>query len=242
MGRLTYSVDPGIFDLAPRFCRAVVVAAGVRNAAEDAGLDARLRARIAAIKEDDSISEAHPRIAAWAEVYRRMPAAPGSRIRPSIGTIVRRLKTSDVGRFPFISSLVAISNLVSMTHLTPGGLIDAARVRGDLRLGFARGDESFLPFGRDAAEVIPAGEIIYFDTAGREVFCRAWNSQGSQSAGIQLDTSAALLDIDALLDLVPRDELEAAAAEAAEAIRRHCGGESRVFYLDASAPAFEVEV
>ena len=46
-------------------------------------------------------------------------------------------------KIPFISTAVAISNLTQLSHLSPVGLYDLAKVSGDVELGEAGGDEAF---------------------------------------------------------------------------------------------------
>ena len=48
-------------------------------------------------------------------------------------------------------------------------------IEGDLRLGIADGTENYVPLGQpDVLEHPQPGEVIYYDTATKDVFCRAW--------------------------------------------------------------------
>lgn len=68
---------------------------------------------------------------------------------------------------------MCVSNLISLTYLTPGGLVDASKVTGDLVLGYALGSESFVPIrGGESYSPWP-GEIIYCDSGSGNVMCRA---------------------------------------------------------------------
>src|ERR1041384_3670261 len=174
---MNYRVESSIFESFPSFCRAVIVASDLDNSADTKPhLEQLFRQRIGEIRTTSTISEDHPRLRAWSNVYRTFPIADARKIRPSVASLVRRIHKGGK-ELPFISSLVCISNLVSLTHLTPSGLIDASRVSGDLILGFALGTETFIPIGGDATTTPEVGEIIYYDSTGRDVLCRAWRSE-----------------------------------------------------------------
>ena len=46
-------------------------------------------------------------------------------------------------KIPYISNLVAISNLVQLSHLLPGGITDLSKVQDGVELGPATGAETF---------------------------------------------------------------------------------------------------
>jgi DNA/RNA-binding domain of Phe-tRNA-synthetase-like protein len=230
---LRYSVDETLFTRVPDFCRGVVVGRNCDNTGDAPELDKLLRARIVEVEADPGLGPEDPRIQAWTSIYRNYPAPRGERIRPSIWSLIRRIKRGDGARIPFASPLVAISNLVSLTYLVPSGLVDADRVSGDLALGPAGGAESFLPFGREERVTVEPGEVIYYDDATGEVMCRAWNSRGSRSTGIRPETTRTILDVDGLLGVVPETVLQEATQWAASLVRDHCSGDTQVFYLHA---------
>jgi DNA/RNA-binding domain of Phe-tRNA-synthetase-like protein len=236
---MNYSVDSNIFESFPDYCRAVIVASNVNNSAVmDPHLEKLFRQAIREVHANAAISEDHPRINAWLDVYRTFPIADARKIRPSIASLVRRIKKGGK-ELPFISPLVCISNLVSLVHLTPSGLVDVSQVRGNLILGFALGTESFIPIGSDEVTSPEAGEIIYYDSPSRNVLCRAWNSRGGKSALTSPSTRSAVIDIDVLLSVIPEDELVRAANTAAHLITNHCEANASVFFLNKNRQSIE---
>jgi len=239
---MRYIIQREVFEKAPEFVRAVVLISKANNTGEAPGLEQKLRQRMAEIAADDQLTPGDKRIEAWGTLYRQFPAPKGERIRPSIGNLIRRIQRGGADRIPFISPLVALSNLVSLTYVVPSGLIDAARAKGDLILGPATGWESFTPFGRSESAQVEPGEIIYYDSATSVVMCRAWNSQGGQATAIQPTTTNAVLDIDCLLSVIPIEKLEEAAEFISSLAQEFCGAKTHTFFLSQSTPEVEFEM
>src|SRR5882724_1179137 len=126
---MIYRIDPKIFEQFPYFYRGVIIASNVDNTSPNhSPLAELLRDRIREVEADASISIDHPKIRAWSEIYKTFPLRDAAKIRPSIASLVRRIKTGKGNEIPFISPLVCISNFISLKHLVPSGLIDANSV------------------------------------------------------------------------------------------------------------------
>lgn len=236
---MIYRVDPRIFDQYPAFYRGVVVASNVDNTASANGeLEERLRQRIQAIESDPSVSESHLRIREWSEVYRTFAFKEARKLHPSIWHLVHRIRKKK--GINFISPLVCISNLISLTYLTPSGLVDGSKVVGDLVLGYALGSERFVPIGGGQSSCPCPGEIIYCDSGSGNVMCRAWNNRGGMETAVLPTTQNAIIDLDALLTVIPREEVEVATCEVAELAQRFCGASTSVYYLSAANPTLEL--
>ena len=241
---MIYRIEPRVFELLPDFCRGVVVAYGVDNTArEDAALERRLRERIESIEKDTEISHDHPKIKRWGEVYKTFPITKDKgRIEPSVAALVRRIKNGKGAAIPFISPLVCISNLTSLTYLVPSGLVDAGKVEGDLVLGAARGEERFEPISGDGVQSPQPGEIIYYDTGTGAVLCRAWNSRGGKAGMIFPNTEKAIIDVDCLLTAMSYDEIASATNGVARLVEEHCGARTTVHFLSQSNPSLIVDL
>ena len=241
---MIYRVEPRVFELVPHFCRGVVVALSVDNTAtENAALEGLLRQRAEAIEGDSEVSQDHPKIKAWGEVYKTFPIAKDKgRVEPSVAALVRRIKGGKAASIRFISPLVCISNLISLRHLTPSGLVDADKVEGDLVLGAARGEERFEPISGDGVHSPQPGEIIYYDTGTDAVLCRAWNSRGGRAGMIFPNTRSAIIDVDCLLTTMPYDEVALATNEVARLVEQHCAARTTVHFLSESNPSLVVEL
>ena len=239
-----YRVEPRVFELVPHFCRGVVVARSVDNTAtEDAALERLFRERVESVESDSEVDQNHPRIKAWGEVYKTFPITKDKgRIEPSVAALVRRIKSGKAASIPFISPLVCISNLISLTHLAPSGLVDADKVEGDLVLGAASGQERFEPISSDRVQSPQPGEIIYYDTGRGAVLCRAWNSRGGKAGMIFPNTRSAIIVVDGLLTALPYDEIVSASNEVARLVEQHCAARTTVHFLNKSNPRLAVEL
>jgi DNA/RNA-binding domain of Phe-tRNA-synthetase-like protein len=139
---------------------------------------------------------------------------------------------------PFINTLVAVSNLASLTYMSPSGLIDLDTIQGDLSLRCASGAETFQPIGGAAQAVSPeAGEFVYMDTATRNVLCRAWSSRGGTSGAVCDATRSSVIDIDCFVDVMSEATLRDALGNVAEMLERHClATVDQVFCLNRGNP------
>lgn len=213
-----------------------------RNVVNDATtapeLEAALAERLAEVSDDPDVSPEHPRIRAWYDAYESAGLPRNRQTQPSVATLVRRIKKGGPGAIRFISPLVCVSNLVSLRHLVPSGVIDSARVGGDLKLRFAVGDESFAPISGDAPTTPRAGEVVYVDDPSGNVLCRGWNTRAGVAGRIEPVTRDAVLDVDGLTRAVREEEILEAARGVADLLARHCSADVTVHLLTSAWPQF----
>jgi DNA/RNA-binding domain of Phe-tRNA-synthetase-like protein len=228
---MIYQIETEIFSSYPFFCRGVVVVSKADNSKTSAPeLEALFNSRIETVKNNEEISTEHPRINAWSEIYSHFLIKDARRIRPSVASLVKRIKQGS--NIPFISPLVCISNFISLKHLVPSGLIDLNKVEGNLLLGFADGSEKFQPIGDDKTINPVKDEIIYFDTGNKNVMCRAWNSRGGKSTFILPSTKNAVIDVDGLTNVISESEIIEATKAAAELVSKFCDAEVKTYLLN----------
>ena len=68
-----------------------------------------------------------------------------------------------------------------------------------LELGFANGNESFVPLGNpEALEKPIPGEVIYVVKQSGEIMCRRWNWRNSHHTRITEDTHTVIMNIDGI--------------------------------------------
>lgn len=235
---MKYSISDEIFARYPGFMRAVIIAEHIDNYEEKADLANELRMCERHVRENlgDDFKE-QPRLASWAEVFRSMGLNP-NKYPPSVVNLVKRVRSGK--DMPYVNSLVAAFNCISLKHLCPCGGDDLSIVQGDLLLTLAKGDENYIPLGQpDMVEHPPAGEVIYTDTGNQEVFCRAWCWKNGDRSKLLSSTRSAAVNIDIM---PPMGESEAAdiANELAEMLRKYCGASCRVRYLSRQNPTFEI--
>jgi DNA/RNA-binding domain of Phe-tRNA-synthetase-like protein len=240
MTSVRYTIEEEIFAIAPSFCRAIVVARNVDNSRPSNGLEKELEAAVSKLLLDSATTLDHVRILAWQQVYKLFPTPKGERVRPSIATLVSRIR-SGLTNLPFISPLVAASNIISLYTLMPSGLIDLDRTNGNLILGIANGNEHFTAFGKNRPSSILAGEVIYYDSSDGSVLCRSWNYRGGIIGGVHSRTRTAVIDIDALLHVIQWESLVDAVNTLTGLIRQYCGGESECHYLNATNQSVELQ-
>jgi DNA/RNA-binding domain of Phe-tRNA-synthetase-like protein len=150
---------------------AAIVADGFAGRPRWPEVDAGLATLEAAAGDTLPAAEDDPHIAAWYAAYRVFGTNP-KRERPSVDALRRRLARS--GRLPRISAAVDCYNLVSVTRGVPAGAFDLDAVESDITVGFAVGDEDFIPLGEPGTTEHPRpGEVIYTDA--KSVLTRHWN-------------------------------------------------------------------
>jgi DNA/RNA-binding domain of Phe-tRNA-synthetase-like protein len=228
-----------IFDRFPGYVRHVLVTEDADNTQENPELAGLLTEAQRLVREDDSFADlkAHPFIASWREAFQAFGVNP-NKCPPSAAGLIKRARGGK--DLPYVNTLVAIFNVVSMGHVLPAGGDDLDSVRGDIRLAFAKGDETYTPLGSPGQTEHPApGEIVLLDTGRREVFCRAWCWKNGDVSKIEKGTRRVAVNIDALPPKTP-EAGEAAAREAAEMIRRFCGSAAALYRLDAANGSVEI--
>ena len=101
--------------------------------------------------------------------------------------------------------------------MLPAGADDLSNVKGQIKLKYANGGESFYKIGSQQNEPAEKGEVIYADDAG--VLCRRWNWRECDRTKLTEHTKKAAVYIESLN---PEDSLEEAVTELASLIQKHC--------------------
>ncbi|HSU83804.1 MAG TPA: phenylalanine--tRNA ligase beta subunit-related protein, partial [Thermoanaerobaculia bacterium] len=156
-------VTEEVFSRFPEVVLGVVIAHGIDNSGDGAGLAGPLRQeeeRVRASLAGAQIAE-HPHIAPWREAYRQFGAKPKD-YPSSIENLARRvLKGWSV---PHVNPLVDLYNTISLRYLLPVGGEDLDRVQGDVLLTLATDQEAPVHLlGEPEARPPKPGEVIYKD-------------------------------------------------------------------------------
>ena len=227
-----------IFKMFPGYVRHVLIASGADNSKIDAELEASLREEEARIRADVSFADikSHPRIASWRDAFVKFGTNP-NQCPPSIANLIKRVRG---GRdIPYINSLVAIFNIISMKYVIPAGGDDLDLVTGDLSLGISDGSETYVPLGSpDVMEHPRRGEVILYDTGSKDVFCRSWCWKNGDRSRIEGTTRRVAINIDALPPVTEGEGLSAA-EETAGLVRRFCGAEVTIQKISETSTGFE---
>jgi len=179
----------------PTYHATVVEASGVRNGpsgGDSAELlrDAEARARR---RLDGRSPSALPEIAAWRAAMSAFDCKP-SRYPCSAEALLKRIARGD--ELPAVNRLVDLYNAISVAYALPLGGEDVERVRGDVVLAPASGDEEF-----DGGDPPSAGEIVWRDDLG--VSCRAWNWR----QGLRTRISETSSQVYFLLEVIEQESL-----------------------------------
>lgn len=229
---MQFIVAPDIFDLFPTACFGVVVAKGFPSGEHPAVGEKLATALAAAPARFPDGVKSHPSVAVWRDAFTTLGLNPNKFASSVEALHTRAVKT---GQLPRINNIVDLGNAVSLKYILPVGAHDIGRMTGDIHLRLSRAGDIFTPFGGDAVEEVPPGEIIYADAA--EVRTRRWVWRQGEKAKIGETSCDIFFPIDGFSHvnksdvLAARDEL----AEAAAAL----GCAVSVFFIDRDRSAAE---
>jgi DNA/RNA-binding domain of Phe-tRNA-synthetase-like protein len=220
---MIYHVDAQIFQKYPGYLRGLVVvrrAINIESPIDE--VDRMLRSAQKTVRQRGDLEpvSTHPNIAAWREAYRAFGAKPTD-YPSSIESLVKRARRGD--EVPYINTLAAICNSVSLRYLVPigGHAIDAMSPEGELRLGFAQGTEDFMPFGGGPIEHPEPGEVIFtYNTS--TVLCRRWTWRQGEFSKLQRTSTVVEINIDGLPP-VTRADVELISQDLATLAGLYCG-------------------
>jgi lysyl-tRNA synthetase class 2 len=229
-------IDQEVFDRFPGFRRGLIIVNDIENATSDEVISATLNAEMAKKAGVNLVD--HEFVKAWDAVYQNLGVNP-NKFPPSIKSLLKRVAKS--GSFPFINSIVALFNYVSIKYLIPCGGDDTETIEGNLRLGFSKGNEVFIPLGSEAKETPDAGEVIYYDDKATNVMCRRWNWRNGDFTKIQESTKKLVINIDGISP-VPRSVIEEARDELAALLKDRCKATLTTDLLDANKRAIDIAI
>src|SRR5947209_5428213 len=191
---MLYSVETEVFDMFPAFRRGVLVASDIDNSEANPEVSRLLSDAVASVPAVQSDAE-RLRVEVWDEAYRKFGADP-KKVTPSISFLLKQIRRGKPPRS--INTVVDIFNVISLRWTVPCGGDDIAALKGDdLRLGFARGDETFSPlFKPESVETPDAGEVIYYTPQTRRVLCRRWTWRNSDFSKLTTATREVAINID----------------------------------------------
>ena len=129
-----------------------------------------------------------------------------------------------------ISTIVDIYNYISLKHTASLGGDDPTKLKGDVVLTFAKGDEPYYELNTQELKHPKEGEVIYTD--GEQVLCRRWNWRQGFNTRIDKESTKAILVIEAL-EPFSKEDIKTIADELKAMIKKYCGGSSEFYLLSA---------
>jgi DNA/RNA-binding domain of Phe-tRNA-synthetase-like protein len=219
-------VDGEIFEKFPDFKRGVILISDAENAAFNEGINRILQEEITKKRVQNLLESEF--VKAWEEAHLKFGSNP-NKFPPSIKSLLKRIEKG--GKIPFINSIVALFNYVSLKYLIPCGGDDVDKIEGNLRLGFSNGNEVFIPLGATEKESPEAGEVIYFDDKSLNVMCRKWNWRNGDFSKITESTKKLVINLDAIGPVL-RELVEQARDELQGLLVGQCRAKAVVNFLD----------
>ena len=231
---MKFKVNPKIFEDFNQPVIGVIIAAGINNQNDNLQIQKLLREAEVNLRKqlnNVEISE-HSHIAPWRETYRKFGSNPRD-FRCSAEALTKVvLRGSEIKK---ISPLVDLYNLISIKYILPVGAEDLDKMQGDLELTFANGDEDYTPLGEQENDPPQKGEVIYRDEIG--VICRRWNWREGDRTKITKITKNAVVVLESIASIPIKEAVE----ELASLIKKYCGGQISVFYLDKDSQEIDLK-
>ena len=220
----TIKITESIFEKNPSFRRGIVIARNIKNKTEDAELYEILKKTLSDRFDNPVDLESDPRITDWKDVHRSFGSNP-NKFPPAHIALIKRIQKSKT-EIPFINSVVAVMNIVSIQNILPVGGDDIIAPDSTFKLAVSDGSESFIPLGMPDKEENPEiGEIIYLIDESKDVMCRRWNWRNGDKTKINEKTENIIMNIDAIgngseeLALKARDMVS-------ELLEKYCSAET----------------
>lgn len=190
-----FRYHPDLLARFPNLCGGIIYAEGMRNQATPPEVQQRyLAEQQATLQRLGKFSPADsPSLAAWRSAFRAFGVEP-TKYRSAAEALLRRLTKK--GDIPSINLMVDLYNLVSIRYALPMAAFDLRGLTGDLTVRFADGSERFTAHDEPEAGHPEVGEVIFADDTGL-VFARRWCWKQSLESSTALDTTAALITIEA---------------------------------------------
>ena len=170
-----------------------------------------------------------PSLSAWRSAFRGFGVDP-TQYRSAAEALLRRLTKK--GDIPSINTLVDLGNLVSIRYALPTAVFDTRAVQGPVTVHFSKGLERYTTLGQDEVEHPEPGEVIFSD-ATELVIARRWCWRQSEQSAAQMDTTDAIITVEAH-HAEGRRDIEAALYDLLELLRKYAGGTYTSGILDAN--------
>jgi DNA/RNA-binding domain of Phe-tRNA-synthetase-like protein len=237
--KVSLSVAPDIFAAFPTFRRGLVVAVGLDNEHDAAGLQDLLAEAVRQAQANPIDLDGDPRCREWKAAHQQLGSNP-NRFPPAHIALRKRAQRPGAA-LPFINNAVAVMNYCSLLGTLPVGGDDLDHVGPALQLRRATGAETFVPLDRpDTLERPEPGEVIYADEGG-QVLCRRWNWRNGSPSRLRAETCRLALNVDGL-GAGCLDEVVRIRDLAAELFARHCGARVVTGLLTPEHPVAELSV
>jgi DNA/RNA-binding domain of Phe-tRNA-synthetase-like protein len=183
---MKYTVEPWMFEKNPNACFGVVVGAGLKNAEsseEDAALLVAAQDSLIARYTVEDLKN-HEDFLVYRDALQNVGINP-NKFTHSVEAMTKRILKGS--RLPAINALVDLCNAISVQETISLGGHDLRDIHEDLWVGRAGPGARYRPFGEEAFEPIPEGEVVF--TSGNVVQTRQWLWRQSELGKMTLETT-----------------------------------------------------
>jgi DNA/RNA-binding domain of Phe-tRNA-synthetase-like protein len=229
-------IDEKIFEKYPDFVRGIIIVSDIENKPENEEIKELLDKEIEE-KTGQNLLEKES-VKTWDKIYESFGSNP-NKFPPSIKSLLKRIGKG--GQVPFINSAVALFNYISIKYLIPCGGDDVDKIEGNLKLGFAQGNEDFTPLGSEEKETPEPKEVIYLDDKTLNVMCRRWNWRNGDFSKITSQTKKIVINIDGIAP-VSKELIETARNELADLLNKHCQAKSTTALLNKDKKEMDLDL
>lgn len=227
---MKFILNKKISDAYPNLQIGIIRCHGINNQEDDASrpeINRLLREAINGVEDKFSeISDLanYPLFRTWRDTYKSFGE---KHLRCSVEALIRRVLNGKP--VSHINPLVDIYNYISMAYEIPVGGEDLAKIKDDIELTYATGDETFIELGSTEVEHPKPGEIVY--RSGDTVLCRSFNYRECDLTKLTNDTTDCVLVIESMLEDDPN--LTAALNKLKGLVEKYLGGTLDIEVLSA---------
>src|SRR5216684_5780760 len=227
---IVFQYDPAVLARFPTVVGGVILAQNMTNVPTPDSLQTMYQAEQQATLQRIGATPLSqiPSLSAWRSAFRGFNVDP-TQYRSAAEALLRRLTKK--GDIPSINTLVDIGNLVSIRYALPVAVFDTRPLQGAVNVHFADGTESYTTLGQIEEEHPEIGEVVFSDETGL-VIARRWCWRQSEQSAAQLDTTEAIITIEAH-HANGRRTIETALNDLQELLTRYAGGTLKLGLLDA---------
>jgi len=230
----TFQYHANILARFPNVVGGVILAQGMTNGPTPDSLLRTYHAEQQTVKQrigDTPLSQVET-LSAWRSAFRVFNVDP-TQYRGAAEALLRRLTKK--GDIPSVNTLVDIGNLVSIRYALPVAVFDTRTLQGAVTVHFADGTERYTTLGQTEEGHPEPGEVVFSDETGL-VIARRWCWRQSEQSAAQLDTTGAIITVEAHHTGARRD-IEAALNDLQELLIKYAVGTFKSGVLDAHSPS-----
>lgn len=233
---MKFFLSEDVFDKLPDLEFGLVSVSGADGHGDREELEEMLAAGVRSCEEHYGGGKVknEPEFQPYREAFRQIGINP-NRYMCAIEALMTRIAKGQ--GMPCINTVVDLGNAVSLRYRLPIGAHDLDSMQGSFGVRISKEGDTFLPFGAEEREPVPAGEVVY--ATGDQVRTRRWTWRQGEEGKISEDTSHILFIIDGFesnLELI-----EEARTELAELCRKYLGGTVKEGLINKESMEFETE-